>query len=61
MKRILKSCATGLATVLATTAILASCSKEKKTLPPELEAHSTEITIYVTEQNKVFGGTAKYF
>lgn len=63
MKHIQKSRATAWAISLApTTTILAGCSKEMtETPPPEPETHSTEVTIYATEQNKVFGGTAKYF
>lgn len=62
MKHTLKGQTMRLTTILAAATILAGCSKEKtETPPPEPETHSTEVTIYATEQNKVFGGTAKYF
>lgn len=54
MKDARKSRATGLATVLAATAVLAGCSKEKgENVPPE-EAIiiPSEVTIYTDDANK---------
>lgn len=54
MKHNLKYRATILSTILATTAILAGCSKEKKeTPPPEPETYDNEVVLYVTPQDKV--------
>lgn len=50
MKHALKRRAMGLVTVLATTAILAGCSKEKKETPPPEETitNPTEVTLYTS-------------
>lgn len=54
MKHALKSRTTGLATVLAATAVLAGCSKEKgENVPPEETlTNPTEVTIYTNDANK---------
>lgn len=56
MKHTLKSRTTVLAAVLATTAVLAGCSKEKapeKVIEPEPETYDNEVVLYVNPQNKV--------
>lgn len=54
MKHALKRRAIVLAAILATTAILAGCSKEKKeTPPPEPEPFDKVVTLYVTGRDNV--------
>lgn len=48
----------GLVTILATTAILAGCSKET---PPENPSYSTETMVYTTPQNQILYAEATYY